>query len=159
VPTSSETHPNRLRLEAFYEAFSKRDFDTMNKIYASDAVFYDPVFQHLNALDVRKMWKMLCLRGKDLTVKYQVISADDHIGKAQWDAYYTFSGTGKKVVNRVKSEFVFKDGLVVNHRDAFDLYGWCKQAFGLVGWLLGWTPWFKSKIRQRAKSSLDQFTG
>jgi hypothetical protein len=158
VPTSSDTHPNRLLLVAFYEAFSKRDFDTMNKIYNPEhAVFYDPVFQHLNARDVRKMWKMLCLRGKDLTIKYQVISADDETGKAHWDAYYTFSGTGKKVINQVNSAFVFKDGLVVNHKDEFDLYGWCKQAFGLIGWLLGWTTWFKSKIRQRAKSSLDQF--
>lgn len=160
VPASSETHPNHLQLDAFYEAFNKRDFETMNKIYDTEnAVFYDPVFQHLNARDVRKMWKMLCTRGKDLTLKSQVISADDHTGKAQWDAYYTFSGTGKKVINRVKSQFVFKDGQVINHKDEFDLYGWCRQAFGLAGWLLGWTPWFKSKIRQRAKSSLDQFTG
>jgi len=132
----------------------------MNKIYdPENAFFYDPVFQNLNARDVRKMWKMLCIRGKDLTISYQVLSADDHSGKARWDAHYTFSGTGKKVVNRVKSDFVFKNGLVTNQKDEFDLYGWCKQAFGIIGWCLGWTSWFKSKLRDRAKLSLDQFNG
>jgi len=33
VLTSSDTHPNHKLLESFYEAFSRRDFETMNKIY------------------------------------------------------------------------------------------------------------------------------
>lgn len=130
----------------------------MNKAYDPDqAHFYDPVFQNLNAKEVRKMWKMLCLRGKDLSITHQVLAADDHTGKARWEAKYTFSGTGKKVLNRIQSEFAFKNGLIADHRDNFDLYAWSRQAFGLTGLLLGWTSWFKNKVRKKAKSSLLQF--
>jgi len=158
VNSTTDPHPNYKLIESFYKAFTRRDFETMNKVYDPEyASFNDPVFQNLDAREVRKMWKMLCLRGKDLAITYRVLTADDHAGKAHWEAHYTFSGTGKKVINRIESRFTFEKGLIRDQRDEFDFYDWAKQAFGLTGRLFGWTSWFKTKVRTRAKSALDQF--
>ena len=68
------------------------------------------------------------------------IEATDTAGKAHWVATYTFSGTGRKVVNDIQASFVFKVGKIVRHKDVFDLYLWARHALGLKGVLLGWTP-------------------
>lgn len=150
-------HPNHLKLEAFYKAFSLKDAESMNQLYHEKATFSDPVFKDLPPGEVKKMWRMLCSRGKDLAVDFRVIEADDHQGKAEWTARYTFSGTGKKVVNHIRSRFDFVDGKVMAQEDHFDFYAWARQAFGLKGLLFGWMPWFKQKVRDGAKSGLDRY--
>ena len=61
------------------------------------------------------MWRMLCARGKDLAVDASAIAADDATGRAHWVATYTYSATGRRVVNRIDARFAFRDGL---HREA-----------------------------------------
>jgi len=150
-------HPNHLRLEAFYKAFALKDADSMNQIYHEKATFYDPVFSNLPPGEVMKMWRMLCSRGKDLIIDFQVLEADEQEGKAKWTAHYTFSATGRKVVNLINSRFLFENGKVTTQKDTFDFYAWARQAFGLKGLLLGWTPWFKNKVRKGALKGLSRF--
>ena len=47
----------------------------------------------------------------------------------------------------IDASFSFEDGLIADHRDAFDLYAWARQALGPVGVLLGWSPPVQGKIR------------
>lgn len=129
----------------------------MNQLYHEKATFSDPVFKDLPPGEVKKMWRMLCSRGKDLVINFRVIEADDYQGKAEWTARYTFSGTRKKVVNHIRSRFDFVDGKVMAQEDHFDFYAWARQAFGLKGLLFGWMPWFKQKVRDGAKSGLDRY--
>ena len=85
------------------------------------------------------------------------IEADDDKGKAHWEAWYTFSATGKKVHNIIDAEFEFRDGKISKHTDRFDLYAWMKQALGLPGVLLGWSGLLQNKVRSQAQSQLDRF--
>ena len=39
-------------------------------------------------------------------------------------ATYTFSATGRTVVNRIRARFDFRDGKIVRHVDSFDLWRW-----------------------------------
>ena len=105
------------------------------------------------------MWRMLCKRGKDMTVVFDGIEATDTAGKAHWVATYTFSGTGNQVINDIQASFVFKDGKIVQHKDVFDLYKWARQALGLKGLLLGWTPFAQGAIRKTAAAGLAAFKG
>ena len=50
-----------------------------------------------------------------------------------------------------------KDGLIIEHTDAFDIYRWTRQAFGLTGLLFGWSPWMNKKIQKQAKEGLAKF--
>ena len=48
--------------------------------------------------------------------------------------------TGRKVLNRIDAEFVFRAGKIARHTDSFDLWAWAGMALGLKGRLLGWLP-------------------
>lgn len=144
-------------LERFYAAFAARDGAGMAACYHPEARFADPVFPDLRGTEVGAMWRMLTERGKDLAVHSSDLWTDGDRGGARWVAEYTFSATGREVRNEVVSTFVFRDGLIVEHRDAFDLWRWTRMALGGPGVLLGWSPLVKGRVRRQAKAALDRF--
>lgn len=141
----------------FYTAFAARDGATMASCYHADARFSDPVFTDLRGARVGAMWRMLTSRATDLKVEFSKVQADGDQGSAHWEAYYTFSATGRKVHNIIDAHFTFQDGLILNHRDDFSFYRWSRQAIGPMGWLLGWTPIVRNKVQGTAASGLDQY--
>ena len=50
-----------------------------------------------------------------------------------------------------------KDGKIIRHIDHFDFYRWARQAFGIIGLLLGWTPFLKARVRKEALKNLKQY--
>ena len=148
---------NAETIHRLYVALGRRDGEAMAACYTPDATFDDPAFS-LRGEAVGDMWRMLCARGKDLAVEASAIEADAHGGRAHWVATYTFSGSGRRVVNRIDARFTFRDGLIATHVDTFDLWRWASQALGPVGLLLGWTPFLRRKIRAQAAQSLAKFS-
>lgn len=138
----------------FYESFAKKDIEAMVSCYADDVRFEDPAFGPLVGEDAKNMWRMLAERGADLVVVPSAITDSS----AHWDATYTFSATGRKVVNRIDATFVIKDGKIVQHTDRFDFYAWSRQALGVPGLLLGWSPLLKNKVRGEALRGLKKYT-
>lgn len=63
------------------------------------------------------------------------------------------------MVNDVRATFRFSDGLIAEHRDAFGLHRWARQALGPAGLLLGWTPLVQGKVPAQAARSLADFRG
>lgn len=150
-------HPNAELINNFYTAFKNKDYKTMQSCYADDAVFSDAVFKNLNAQQVRAMWQMLVTKGKDLQLEFTNVMADDATGTAEWIATYTFSQTQRKVINRIKANFVFKNGKIIQHTDKFDFHKWASQALGITGKLLGWTGFLKNKVQAGAMKNLETF--
>lgn len=148
---------NKETIHRFYDAFNKRDFKTMQSMYADNATFYDPVFKNLDSAGVKAMWEMLLTASKDLEVKVSSINANESEGSCTWEAFYTFTTTGRKVHNIIHARFNFSDGKIVKHVDQFDLYRWSRMAFGVTGVLLGWTPFLQSKIQATAGGRLKKF--
>ncbi len=150
-------HPNAELITGFYTALSRLDGAAMAACYAPDAAFSDPVFAGLKNGEPGKMWRMLTTRGKDMSVVFDGIEANDTDGKAHWVATYTFSATGNKVVNDIQARFTFQNGKIKTHQDQFDLYKWMRQALGLKGVLLGWLPPVQAKLRATARAGLNTF--
>lgn len=148
---------NRLLIERFYGAFARSDGDTMASCYAPHARFNDPVFGDLTGIEAGAMWRMLTSRATDLRVELAEHQADATGGSANWIAHYTFTQTGRPVVNDVNAGFRFADGLVVEHIDRFDFWSWSRQALGTPGLLLGWTPLLRRKVGVQAREGLDRF--
>jgi ketosteroid isomerase-like protein len=144
-------------LTRFYTAFQRRDAEVMGACYAPDIRFSDPVFIDLRGDRARAMWRMLCERGKDLKLTFSAVEADATRGSAHWEAWYTFTGTGRSVHNVIEATFTFADGLIATHTDRFDLYRWSRQALGMKGLLLGWTPFVQNAIRTQGMRGLDKF--
>ena len=102
---------------------------------------------------------MLTSAPGELRIELLEREAGDRSGSGHWRAHYTFSQTGRPVVNDIHANFRFEDGLIVEHRDEFSFHRWSRQALGPVGLLLGWTPVLRSAVRRKAGARLDQFTG
>jgi ketosteroid isomerase-like protein len=150
-------HQHEELITRFYEAFSRRDGDAMAACYHDEATFSDPVFVGLDAEGVREMWRMLTTRGTDLRVEFRDVEADDARGSAHWEAWYTFSTTGKQVHNIIEASFEFRDGKIVRHVDEFGFWRWSRQALGVPGLLLGWTPIIRGAVRSGAGKELAKW--
>ena len=115
------------------------------------------MFEELEGAEPGAMWRMLAERSDDLQVELLEHGAEGDQGAAHWLARYTFSQTGRPVLNDIESRFRFADGLIVEQRDTFGFYEWARQALGPPGLLLGWTPLMRAAVRRRARSSLEEF--
>jgi ketosteroid isomerase-like protein len=149
-------HPNAELIERFYGAFARLDGDGMAACYAPDVRFSDPVFGELRGAEAGDMWRMLTGRAKDLTVTLAEHEAGDERGSAHWLADYTFR-TGNKVHNDIRAEFRFAGGLILEHDDSFSFHAWSRQALGVPGLLLGWTPLLRGKVSSEARAGLEEF--
>ena len=134
----------------FYSAFAKLDYKTMQDCYSDDPVFNDPVFGIVQGSDVKLMWKRLCRNAKNFSLTYDSVKCDGEYCTCNWIARYTFSKTGRTVVNNVKSYMRIVNGKITEHTDDFNIYRWSRQALGLTGILLGWSGYLKNKIRRQA---------
>jgi len=148
---------NQTLIETFYKAFQKRDAEGMCACYHPEVEFSDPAFTGLKGGEAKAMWRMLCARGKDLTLEFSDVHADDKTGRAHWEARYTFSGSGRLVHNIIDAAFTFKDGKIIKHQDTFDLWRWTRRALGAPGIFLGWSPIIKNAVRKKARAGLADY--
>src|SRR5258708_9303396 len=152
-------------IKVFYTCFQQRDWKGMLDCYQENVFFYDPVFENLEGREARAMWEMLLTSAKDLEMNFSNIQlesaspdpAGESYGSCHWVASYTFSATGRRVVNKGKAWFKFSGGKIAEHQDNFSLWRWSRQALGIPGVLFGWTPSLQNKIRQRARKNLEKF--
>ncbi len=143
--------------EHFYRSFANRDWRTMGALYADDATFSDPAFPLLKAGEARAMWRMLITRGTDLQLEYEVLDETNQAARVRWTARYTFSQSGRPVVNEITASMQLRDGFIVRHVDGFNFHRWAAQALGPAGMLLGWLPPFKRKVQAQADKALRRF--
>lgn len=149
---------NKETINTFYSAFQQLDYQTMQSCYHPEAVFNDPAFGLLDVNETKAMWEMLCKRAKDFSLVYGNIQLlDEEYTTCDWTASYKFAKTGRRVINKITAHMKFKDGLIIEHTDAFDIYKWTRQALGLPGLLFGWSPWMNKKIQKQARESLQKF--
>ncbi|KPW90630.1 nuclear transport factor 2 family protein [Pseudomonas syringae] len=153
-----QSQANSALITRFYEAFAQLDAEAMSACYTDDVLFSDPAFGELRGAQVGDMWRMLTSRAKDFSVVFDQVRADDQTGSAHWVATYLFSQTGRTVVNDIQARFVFRDGKICEHRDDFDMWRWSRQALGLKGLLLGWTPLVRNAVRAQALKGLKTFS-
>jgi len=152
-------HPNAQLIEKFYASFQSHNADGMCACYHPDVTFSDPAFGTLHGVQAASMWRMLVGRSKDLQITFSNVQADDSRGSAHWEAKYSFGPKRRSVHNIIEAEFVFKDGLIIQHIDCFNFWRWSSMALGVTGTLLGWTPMIQSAVRKNALGGLEKFMG
>ena len=151
-------NPNEKLIETFYTAFKNSDPAGMAACYHDDVQFSDPVFPDLKGNRARAMWALLGQRKADPNDRwFSGIEADDHHGRAHWEARYRFPTNGRSVHNKIDAEFEFNDGRIIRHTDRFNFWKWSRMALGTPGLLLGWTPLLKNAVRKQLAKTLDQF--
>jgi ketosteroid isomerase-like protein len=150
-------------IERFYAAFAALDGAAMQACYCDDARFEDPVFALQGREQIGAMWRMLCdatkARGRDVwKLELGDHSADaGGTGRAHWEAHYRFSASGRMVHNIVEAQFAFRDGQIASHSDHFDFWRWSRQALGVGGTVLGWSPFLRHRVQAKAAANLAAY--
>jgi hypothetical protein len=78
---------------------------------------------------------------------------------ADWWARYNYGPKRRPVINEISASFVIKNGKITEHTDYFDLWKWSRQALGLPGLLMGWSPFMRSKVQETTREMLGRFQG
>lgn len=152
-----DSNPNIALIERFYRAFQSLDADAMAACYAPDVRFEDPAFGVLFGREAGDMWRMLLHRASDFALTFDGIESLGQTASANAVARYTYSATGRPVVNEIRTRFAIRDGLIFEQTDTFDLWRWSRQALGPAGWCFGWTPPMQQAIRKKARRALADF--
>ncbi|BAO56211.1 nuclear transport factor 2 family protein [Nonlabens marinus] len=148
----------RQLLNKFYDSFAHGDAHGMIECYAPQIVFEDPVFGQLHGKRAECMWQMLLENKKRKPqISYRVLIYGADTAQVAWTATYFYGKSDRKVVNQVLASFDFKDGLIVHHRDNFNLWNWSRQALGISGFLIGWTNIMERKIQNKTRALLDTY--
>jgi len=74
-----------------------------------------------------------------------------------WEANYKFGPKKRPIHNKITAQLKFKDGKIIHHIDEFNFWKWAGMALGTSGWLLGFTPIVKNKVRQTVKKLLKNY--
>ncbi len=145
-------------LERYYRAFSTLDAEAMAACYHPHARFSDPAFPALKGGEVGDMWRMMSARATGFSLEVtEAPSCSQGRGHGACIAHYKFSATGRRVANPITSRFEFLDGLIAVQADSFPFWAWSRQALGLPGLLLGWTPLLQGKVQRQAGEGLAAF--
>jgi ketosteroid isomerase-like protein len=139
-----------------YDAMNRHDGEAMARLYEPDGRFSDPAFGELSGEEAGDMWRMLTARAEDLRVDLAEHESHGDVGSARWIARYTFTRTGRPVVNDVRAAFRFHDGRIAEHDDSFSFWGWARQALGPAGLVLG-LPVLSGLVQRRARQDLAEF--
>ncbi len=149
---------NQELITHFYTSFAAGDAEAMAKCYHDEIVFTDSAFGTIKGEDARNMWRMLIERSKgEMKITFGNVKADEKTGSANWRADYTFGQTKRQVINEISAKFEFADGKIIRHTDKFDMWKWSRQALGVKGLLLGWTPIIPKAIQKQTNKLLKSY--
>ena len=131
-PGRPAAHPNALRIGSLYAAIHDADLTAIAACYDERAYFQDIAFRRRGKEAIMEMWRYVCHGKPEVSIDADGIVADGRTGSGRWRAKYMFGKTatrpGRPVDNSVTSTFVFRDGLIVEHRDRCDAMAWARQA-------------------------------
>lgn len=142
-------------IRKFYAAFERKDVATMMDCYGEAVVFNDPVFHNLDYKTTRQMWELVIPLGQNITIEIEKIEELKNRFVVVWRPSYQYY-TGRKVAHRVQTVFNINHKKIIQHTDDFDFHNWSKQAFGIIGLLLGKTAFFKITIQRLAVNALNK---
>lgn len=147
---------NHQLLHTFFTAFAKKDLDTMLACYHKNVVYDDVGFGKQKGKNAKAVWRFLIQTvGKKSVITFSNIQTSATTGQANWAVTYYFGK--RKITNNITAIFRFQDGKIIYHKDKYSLWKWSRQAFGSVGYLVGWSPVFRGLIRWQMQRSLRKF--
>lgn len=138
----------------FYDAFSVANIDVLKQLYDKKLIFNDNIFVNLDYNETISMWSSLLVGNKNMSIKYEIKKYSEKYVEVEWIADYLFTSTNRNVKNIILAKMEIDQGKIINHKDNFDFYKWSQMAFGITGVLIGWTSFFKNKVRTEAYNKL-----
>lgn len=114
------------RVEAFVEAFNKRDIDAVMDFFAPDAVYHNMPGPPVSGTEaIRKVIESFV--GPAETIDWENLAVAETGEKVLTERIDRFVIGGKKVELPVMGAFEFSNGKIAAWRDYFDMATWQRQ--------------------------------
>ncbi len=141
-------------VNTFYEALNKGDIKTIRQLYHPEAVYKSEMFT-LKGQEVFALWYTASQPEMNLKVECTSLKEVNNEVHTTWNISYQLSVVNRTVKLSEIGLFRFKDGKIIFHQDKYSFYSWCKQTFGPIGWLFGWTTWLKKRVSKQALKTIN----
>lgn len=153
-------HATAILLQRLF-SLNQHDHKAMAGCHHLNAKFTDIAFDLRSKKQIHAMWHMICRpegHEGDIAAMFHVVHADDRRGWVNLVDDYTFSSTGRKIINVIDSHFCFENGLIIEQRDFCDPHAWAAMALGGVGGFLASRSHFlrSFKARQRLHKFVEE---
>lgn len=151
------------RIVDFYAAFKRLDPAAMQAAYAPGARFSNPLFQLQGSEEIGALWALVCTaihrkRLDQWRLDVSEVEATAQRGRARCQPHWRIRASGRVVQGVSDAEFSFdKQGRILSHVERFSFWHWSRQALGLRGALLGWTPLWRDQVGAWARQSLHAY--
>lgn len=87
----------------------------------------------------------------EMLFTYDFFDAGENIAYIQYQSYFRYPGTGRQVKINVLAEICCQDNLIISQKDYINLYDFSKQAYGIWGWLFGWTLFMHKMLARQMR--------
>lgn len=148
-------------LERFFDAMQRCDTEALRTSYHPALRFDDPLISTTSVGD-RLDWCGMLWSPRDADgqriwqLELEEVRTRGALATARWNLRYRYTPTKRLIDQALHSHFSFDaDGRITTQRDSFDFWRWSRQAHGLLGLLLGWTPLMWDQAREQARASLE----
>jgi len=145
---------NKNVITGLYNAYKERNPELMASFYTEDASFKDEIFGEVTGQEIPKVWEVVHSTTSNFYLYFHIVNVNKNLATVNSQLSYTFKHTGRKIDISITSIFRFENGKIRHQVDEYSLWKWASQAFGVSGFLLGWNPKFKNKIRQSAQNTI-----
>ena len=158
---ADESANNAALIDRFYSAFARKDARRWPPATRPMRTSHDPSFRTCTATRRACGGCGSCERGLRPQAVEHSERAQPRPTPARRTGWPTTPSPGQPAVrsNVDRGELRFKNGLIAEHRDDFDLWrGRARRALGPVGLLAGWSPpAVQNKVRGQARDNLRAF--
>jgi hypothetical protein len=143
-------------LNQLFSSLDRHDHQAMADCYDREATFRDIAFDLRGKTQVHAMWHMIC--ETDIRTTFDLGQVDEQNGEVNVVDEYTFSSTGRKVRNVIRSQFRFRNGLIIEEQDLCDARLWAAMALGgVAGFLAGRFRFLRSlKARKMLRAFIER---
>lgn len=124
--------------------------------YHKNVVYDDVGFGKQKGENAKAVWQFLIENvDKNAVITFSNIQTFATTGQVNWSTTYYFGK--RKIKNNITATFRFQDDKIIYHKDDYSLWKWSQQAFGILGYLIGWSPVFHWLIRWQMQQNLRTF--
>lgn len=127
-------------IEEFFNRLSADTMDCLDEFYHPRIVFEDPVGRHQGLASLRAYYAHLYREVQSIRFDFPLMVEEGDTVIARWRMFLSAKGIKRGQMIEVDgySEVRFQDGLVIYHRDSFDMGAFLYEHLPLLGWVLRW---------------------
>lgn len=120
-----------------FESITELNSVKINALYADEAIFEDPSIGEITGVVIKYWWQFLYGQMSNISIEVLDIKINGDEAIVSWKNNHLLKLTGKQLSLDFTTNFTFKDGFIVFHKNNYDFKQFVKQAFGPIAAMSG----------------------